>query len=64
MQLLHSDTPAEADSLRPAEQEEVEIDAFIEAQLRTGVLLLDALEWQQSASPHLHGFVLRDEVTS
>jgi len=51
MQLLHSDTRAEEESLRPAEQEIVDIDAFIEAQLRTGVLL-EALD-----------FTPRDEVS-
>jgi hypothetical protein len=43
---VHWDIPIDEKSV-PAEKELADIDAFIEAQLRTGVLL-DADEWQGS----------------
>lgn len=42
MQFVSFDTPAEARAVRPAELELIEIDAFIEAQLKTGVLLINS----------------------
>jgi hypothetical protein len=39
MQLLYLDIPAEEEGVQPTNQELPEIDAFIEAQLKTGVLL-------------------------
>jgi hypothetical protein len=46
MQLLYVDRPVEEEGVHPIDQEPAEIAAFIEAQLKTGVLL-DADEWHE-----------------
>jgi hypothetical protein len=53
MQFLSYCRPAEEEGVHPAEREVAETSAFIEAQLRTGVLL--AAEW----GDELHGKIPR-----
>lgn len=48
MQLLDSDTGVEEKGIHPMEHDLAEIDAFIEAQLKTGVLLPTA--WRDELS--------------
>jgi hypothetical protein len=61
VQFLYLDTPVEADGIHATEQELAEMTAFIEAQLKTGVLLATE-EWQPSGTG-AHVPLTRDEVT-